>query len=727
MTNLRTHITDIRYSTPKGWAVIETQDGTVTGTILNSMGRGTSIEARGEYEDNPRYGQQFKAQQIKEIAPYDKQSLKRFLIYKCRALLPEIDNLFTHTDDAYKVLDYLHVFRDKSRRLVEKQLNRLLHVSQSLEECIDFIEGTGVPASCIEELVQRWENDETGNALGPPMDILTQDPYAMIGVIKNVGFGRADALAQKAGLEPDCPQRLRAAIIRTLQDIEETGNTCLPKHTVVHSAGKLLGLPEEGDIDFDDTITDLIKIGAMKAKGSSYAEPSIFAAEKYIAERITYLSGLPDMEPPELEATKPDWLSPDQEEAVETIVDSRVSILTGGPGTGKTTISKIAVEWAQLNGKYVGLCAPTGRAAARMTELIGVEAYTIHRMLAWKWNNPNNRWGFPFSYNEQMKLPYEFVLVDESSMIDARLMCSLIEACEEDCQLVLVGDADQIPSVGAGEVFHCIADSGTIPVAWLTRIHRQAGDSLIPEVCQAINFRSQYIVGDGGKQGGDMFHIEVKQSTAVVNSVLKLFTQLLPEQRGFDMLNDIYVLCPRRNPGDSNCLVSTNVINPALQSIINPDSFRLTGENAQEDIRVGDRVMHTKNNYDKEVWNGDIGLVTRDSEIAREVVVEFHNGKELSIATKDLELAYAMSVHKSQGGEFPCVIIAVHEDQGSLLNKKLIYTAVSRATKMCCIVGSRTAMNNAVRRGEKGRLTLLKSLMQDAAKDAVEVATVETD
>lgn len=719
MGSLTTYITDIKYQTPTGWSVIETPAGTVTGTINNSFGRGTSIECSGETEHNPRYGAQFKARSIKEVPPQDNRALMRFVNWKCQVpsiLARKIEqNGWTSQD----VLNHLAEFHPHGEK-IEKQLNRLYRVGTSLADCLAFAEGTGVRHSAIEALVTAWELDEQGDALGPPMDILTQDPYAMIGRISGIGFQGADNLAQKAGLEPDCPQRLRAALIHTVSEIESTGNTCLHKSTVFANAGLLLG---DEHMDFEDELSECIMRGLIKQKQGKVAEPSIFEAEKFIAQRIVQMcdsdwdvnASCPGghMQP----ARKPDWLSEDQSSAIDILTAEQMSVLTGGPGTGKTTISRILVDWAARNDKYIGLCAPTGRAAARMQELIGSEAFTIHRMLHWRWDNPKNRWGFPFSYHEGMKLPYDFVLVDESSMIDARLFCSLIEALHDEAQLILVGDADQIPSVGAGEVFQGLCDSNIVPVAWLTNIHRQAENSLIPDVCRAVNTRGEYIVGDGGVQGGDMFHIEVKPSVAVVNSVIKLFTKLLPEQRGFDPIKDIYVLSARRRLGDSKCLVSTDVMNPAIQNTMMNGGFALSGDDKDtKGFRLGDRVINTKNEYKLEVWNGDIGVITRESEMPGETVVMFQSGKEVSIKVANLELAYAISVHKAQGGEFPCVIMAVHEDQGSLLNKKLIYTGISRATKMCVIVGTRAAMDGACRRGEKGRHTLLGKMIEDAVE-----------
>ena len=718
--SLTTYIVDIKYQTPTGWSVLDTPEGTVVGTILNSFGPGTSIECTGEYDSHPRFGQQFKASSIKEISPPNERALMRFINFRCgvpRAIANKVMENHWNVTDALNHVAEFGPYAEK----VKRQLERLSRTGSSLAECLEFAQGTGVRHSAIETLVNAWEADTTGEALGPPMDILTQDPYAMIGRISGIGFQGADNLAQKAGLEPDCPQRLRAALVHTVADIESTGNTCLHKNQVTHNAGQLLG---DDQMNFDDELGECIMRGLIKQKNGRVAEPTIFEAEKYIAKRVVQLVDM-DWDANEscpgghmYPARKPDWLSPDQDAAVDTLTASHLGVLTGGPGTGKTTISRILVDWAARNDKYIGLCAPTGRAAARMQELIGTQAYTIHRMLEWRWDNPKNRWGHPFSYNETMKLPYDFVLVDESSMVDARLMCSLLEALEDECQVILVGDADQIPSVGAGEVFQGICDCKVVPVAWLTQIHRQSENSLIPDVCRAVNTRGEYIVGDGGVQGGDMFHVEIKPGVGVVNAVIKMFTELLPQQRGFDPIKDIYVLSARRRLGDSKCVVSTDVMNPAIQNVFkNNAGFELSGDD--KGFRVGDRVINTKNEYKLEVWNGDMGVITRESEIGGETMVAFQSGREVSISIKNLELAYAISVHKAQGGEFPCVILAVHEDQGALLNKKLIYTGISRATKMCVVVGTRKAMEDACRRGEKGRYTLLNTLIQEA-KEAID-------
>lgn len=422
-------------------------------------------------------------------------------------------------------------------------------------------------------------------------------------------------------------------------------------------------------------------------------------AEHRLAARLLALArALPPAPPPPLaaqEAALGIALNGDQRRAVGTALSEGVTVITGGPGTGKTTIVRLLVAVAQARGESWLLAAPTGRAARRLTESTGVEARTVHRLLEFQ---PHTR---QFAKGPADPLEAHGVLVDEASMLDLRLAEKLVSALRPGTRLVLVGDADQLPSVGAGRVLADIIDSGELPVATLVEVYRQAADSGIVRNAHRINQGRPCASGErdpartADSPPPDFFLVDRDRAAEAQQTILEIVTSRLP-RLGFDPRRDVQVLCPMHQG-----LLGTEALNARLQEALNPppEGQPARGAAGRPAFRVGDRVLQLRNDYDRDIFNGDVGfVVAAGGSSGGELVVDF-DGREVHLsleASRDLALAYAMSIHKSQGSEYPAVVVALHRAHRIMLRRNLLYTAVTRARRFCCVVGDGWALETAI-------------------------------
>jgi exodeoxyribonuclease V alpha subunit len=542
---------------------------------------------------------------------------------------------------------------------------------------------------------------------------MTEDPYRLARDVRGIGFRTADAIAAKLGMEKTAPQRIRAGISFALQTATDEGHCGLPLEDLCRLAERLL---EVDTALIRDAITEELRGGDVVAN-TIRGEACIFlkglyAAEQTIADRlVARAQGAPPWPAIDLRKAVP-WvegrtcktLAASQREALQLVLSSKVAVVTGGPGVGKTTLLDAILRILASKGVRVALAAPTGRAAKRMTEQTGLEAKTIHRLLE---IDPKHG---GFSRNEENPLDCNLLVVDETSMVDVPLMNALLRAVPRPAGLLLVGDVDQLPSVGPGQVLADIIGSGRVPVARLTEVFRQAAESRIVVNAHRINTGQMPEPPPRGEES-DFYVVEIRDPEDGVAKLIEMVRERIPRRFGLDPLKDIQVLCPM-NRG----VLGARNLNHELQRVLNP-SPPATVERFGWRFSPGDRVMETQNDYDREVFNGDLGTVSRIDEEEGAVIVNFE-GREVIYPFGELDTlvpAFATTIHKSQGSEYPAVVIPVVTQHYQMLARNLVYTAVTRGKRLVVIVGQKKALGIAVRGGQmKPRWTRLREWLVEA-------------
>lgn len=512
------------------------------------------------------------------------------------------------------------------------------------------------------------------------MTILHEDPYRLTEV-PGVGFARADKIAIAADVPPDSPRRAQAAALYALIEAEGQGNSYLPLPELTRRTARLIGIAPDPD--------ELVQApGLVEEEGRIYREltrESELAVAATLAARAAappHLDHSPGEEPH-------DDLTDEQWAAVRAAFGARVSVLTGGPGVGKTRSTTAIVAEAQAANATIALCAPTGRAARRLEETTGHEAKTIHRLLEWMpGREPAFRPGRP--------LPVDLVIVDESSMLNLRLAQVLLEGLAETTHVVFVGDADQLPPIGAGKPFEDLIASEAVPVVRLTQIFRQAARSMITTAAHEINQGRQPHLEPGPEQDHDFFFIARGTPERALETVVEVVAERAPAKFAVDPIREVQVLAPMyRGP------VGIDALNERLQTELNPD-----GKPALDNrFRIGDRLIQTRNSHELGLMNGSIVFLRDDDPAEEEIVVDTDDGGSLVIPygeTGTLRLAYAISVHKAQGCEVPVVVGVCHRSHSRMLNRPLLYTAITRARTSCVLVGDQAVLASAVRRDDSG-------------------------
>ena len=697
-------VEDIIYENPdNGYSVFEVSGGgviTVVCGVVGELHAGESVVCRGRYENHATYGRQFHAQECETDMPKDLEAVYAFLASRS---LPYIG-----AKTADKIIDK---FGAEALEVIANDPARLTEIPGISPDKADRIQQEFKRMFGMRELIAYLAQFEISprkamevfRVFGPgAMQAIAANPYLLCGEPLQLDFRHADSIAQYYHMEGDCAQRLEAALLRTLRHNAGNGHTCLPRVQLLETASNFIHQPQEKLAAALDKCIQTEELRVKLFDGTPYIYlPDLLEAEENIAARLTLLTrrgkntahGL-DKNIQVLELTQGFAYAPLQKEAIRKAMTENCLVLTGGPGTGKTTTVNAILQLLENQAERVALCAPTGRAAKRLSELTGRKASTIHRLLEVDYTGGV----VSFIHNDKNLLKYDVVILDEMSMVDVKLFQALIAALRYSCRIIMVGDADQLPSVGPGNILGEIIRSQLVPTVCLNEIFRQAARSLIVENAHRI------ISGEPLKKGGktdDFFFLEA-DGDAARQLVCDLVTTRLPRSYGFDPIRDIQVLCPTKlGP------TGTQALNVELQNLLNPEQKgKPQLQSASRVFRVGDKVMQVRNNYEI-VWNriggeqgvgaynGDIGIVESINMRDRSMVVRMDDRRLIYPAENlnELEIAYAITVHKSQGSEFPAVILPVAQVPPRLCYRNLFYTGVTRARKLCIVAGRRDVAN----------------------------------
>jgi exodeoxyribonuclease V alpha subunit len=688
---------------------------TIVGNFANIQA-GQTIQMSGFWREHPKFGQQFQVKTYRETKPATLTGIEKYL---GSGLIKGVGSVTAKRIVAHFGLETLDIIENQIERLIEvpgiaqkrvKMIRTTWETQKSIKEVMLFLQGHGVSTTYAVKIYKQF-GDES-------ITIVTQNPYRLATDIYGIGFVTADAIARNIGIEPNSEYRYQSGILHVLGEASEEGHCFLPQSELIDRTVKRLTLkdhqPKPDQIEF--CIRCMIADGELIGeKGSEayegqnlYYAPPFFQAEYRLAQRLRQLLMTPvdvDLERVQrwierfIEKTGM-ALSEKQRQAVEMAASQRLLILTGGPGTGKTFTTRTIVALWKAMGKEIALASPTGRAAQRLSEMTGQEAKTLHRLLEFE---PKT---MKFKRDLDNPIPANAVVIDESSMMDIFLGHSAVKAIASDAQLLLVGDIDQLPSVGPGKVLCDLIASGSVPVVKLTEIFRQAAASQIVSNAHRINkgqFPQLERVSDQPK--GDCLWLEVEEPEHGVQAIRDLLESFIPSL-GFNPAQDVQVLCPMTR-GE----IGTRNLNQVLQKLVNPPHpSKAELVRGGSILRVGDRVLQQVNDYNREVFNGDLGTVEAIDLEEQETTVRYDN-RSVAYDLADLNeiaLAWAVTIHKSQGSEYPVVILPIFMQHYLMLSRNLIYTGLTRARKLAIVVGSQKAIGLAVRQMKDGeRYTLL--------------------
>ncbi|MFP4532873.1 MAG: ATP-dependent RecD-like DNA helicase [Desulfobacterales bacterium] len=667
---------------------------TVVGPMPSPVA-GENVRLTGRWTTHPRYGEQFRIEAIESRLPATIEGIKNYLtagVIKGIGRATAENIVKTFGTDTFNVIETA----PEKLTAVEgigparaKAIYEQWQAMQAFRQIMAYLEQNGVSGGYAEKIF---------NLYGPAaIDIIRESPYRLCDDIRGIGFAIADRIAINEGIAPETPERAAACVRHLLQEAAGKGHVFLLEDDLLDHARRLFEIEGE-DIraaihalaDADEVVVDDLP----EAEASRRIYPkALFDAEAAIAHRLSGLLALPVTPPPmtadqlleRILSSLLVELTPEQRNALETILTHRVVIITGGPGTGKTTLIRaISAVFKQI-GKRICLAAPTGRAARRLSEMSHIPAHTIHKLL--EYNLADNFFG----RDQDKPIDADAIIIDEASMVDAPLMHHLLNAVSLSSRLIIVGDAFQLPPVGPGNILADLINSGILPVCQLTEIFRQAAESrIILNAHQVRNgeFPENDPFNAAAPENGEFFFLAEQAPEAIVNTICRLCAEVLPKSSGMDPLKSIQVLSPMHKG-----VAGTINLNQKLQAALNTGNPPIPGTG----FRTGDKVMNLKNNYQKEVYNGDIGTITGASP-ASELTIDFY-GRQVEYAmeeTGDLTLGYAISVHKSQGSEYPVVILPLITRHYIMLQRNLLYTAITRAQSMVFLLGSQKALSIAL-------------------------------
>jgi len=712
-----------------GWSVIQL-DGVqghpwlrARGACLAAAQPGELLRLRGQWITDARFGLQLKTEAALPLMPSTLDGLKAYL---ASGLVPGIGRVMAERLVDHFGLQTLEVIERAPERLEEvagigpgraEKVRSAWKGRQGAHELMISLQAQGLSPGLAGRIQQRFG--------AKALAVLQRDPYRLADEVRGVGFRTADAIATRMGIPPDSPVRARAVLLHVLRELAGEGHVFAPRAELLAQAGRLV--PQAPEL-LSAALDDLLRRGRLQLapgllRATTLDEQPIFLpalahAEGELAAGLARLLAAPGV-PLKVDVPRAlQWLGkhtghtlgPEQETALAQAVKHKVLVITGGPGTGKTTLVDGILRVLVAKGCRVALGAPTGRAAKRLEEATGQPAATLHRLLEF-----SPRKG-AFQRNAEHPVDADVVVVDECSMLDTPLAASLVQALNDDCRLLMVGDADQLPSVGPGNVLGDVIASGSVPVAALRTIYRQAQASQI--VVNAHRIRAGQMPLGGPNPGGsagstgpppsDFYFVEHEDPERLLELLLQIVTRRIPGRFGLDPVTEVQVLAPMHRG-----LLGAANLNARLQALLSPPGPEVV--RGTERLRRGDKVMQLRNNYDLDVFNGDLGRVVAVDCTQRSLRVRFDD-RTLTYEAGDLEqlgLAYACSVHKAQGSEYPAVVLPLHTQHYTMLQRNLLYTAVTRGKRLVVLLGNRRALSLATsREPRRARHTLLRDRLR---------------
>ena len=652
-----------------------------------AVGPGTRVRVTGDLVEDPKHGRQLKAESLVPLAPSTLAGLEKYL---GSGAIAGIGPGF-----AKRIVGR---FGLQSLEILDQAPDRLAEIPGIGQARIDGIKRSWSSQRAISNIMLLLESHGASPALALRIfrhygdraaAIVQRSPYRLELEVRGVGFKTADRIAQSLGISGDHPERAQAGVLHVLESHTERGHVLVLREALVAQSAEVLGIQAP---HVEAAIDALWAAGRVVVEGQPVFPVRLHRAECQVAEAVADLVHSPGHALPGAEAAMSEFerragieLAPNQRQAVAAAAAHKLVVITGGPGVGKTTIVRAMLSVFTQAHQRVQLAAPTGRAAKRLSEATGQTATTIHRLLEFEPRTGR------FQRNAEAPVDADAIIVDESSMIDLPLAAALFAAIPPAARVVVVGDADQLPSVGPGAFLRDLLDSGVVASVRLDQVFRQAAESGIVSNAHSIHAGQVPRGAEAGKELGDFYVIDRRDAEQAAEVVCELVVRRIPQRFGFDPRTEIQVLAPmHRGPA------GTQALNRRLQAALNPGGRGI--EHQGQTLRVGDKVMQVRNDYEREVFNGDIGFVREIDDDEHRVVIDY-DGRPVSYEQADLDaiiLAYATSVHKSQGSEYPAVVVPLLTTHFMMLSKNLLYTAVTRARKLCVLVADPRALRLAV-------------------------------